>query len=83
MPPRIAVAGVECDGLDFRSVIGEEPSQLGARGRAFKEVEGTIDEEDAVYEATRCLHCGTYCYDPDLKVARQEAAEEEDLQKAQ
>jgi NADPH-dependent glutamate synthase beta subunit-like oxidoreductase len=31
----------------------------------FKEVEGTIDEEDACYEATRCLNCGTYCYNVD------------------
>ena len=44
----------------------------------FKEVEGTIDEEDATYEAGRCLHCGTYCYDHDLEVARAAEAAEED-----
>jgi len=36
----------------------------------FKEVEGTIDEEDARYEATRCLNCGIFCYDHDQEVER-------------
>ncbi len=29
----------------------------------FREVEGTISEEQCRTEATRCLNCGVYCYD--------------------
>ena len=69
----------------FDSIVGVEPKpkvhepvvSLEDRLGTFKEVEGTIDEEDARYEAGRCLNCGTYCYDHDLEVARQGAAEEE------
>jgi len=57
----------------FDSIVGVTPKpkvhepvvSLEDRLGTFKEVEGTIDEEDARYEATRCLHCGTYCYDKD------------------
>ena len=66
----------------FDSIVGVAPSPkvheplvtLEDRLGTFKEVEGTIDEEDAAYEATRCLNCGTYCYDADLEA---EALEEE------
>lgn len=70
----------------FDSILGvvaspkvHEPIvSLEDRLGTFKEVEGTIDEEDARYEATRCLHCGTYCYDHNLEMARQ-AAEDSGL----
>jgi len=69
----------------FDSILGVAPRPrvhepivtLEDRLGTFKEVEGTIDEEDARYEATRCLHCGTYCYDHDAEVARQAAEEAE------
>ena len=62
----------------FDSIVGVEPRpkvhesvvSLEDRLGTFKEVEGTIDEEDARYESTRCLHCGTYCYDHDFEVER-------------
>jgi len=55
----------------FESIVGVSPKprvhepvvSLQDRLGTFKEVEGTIDEEDAVYECGRCLNCGTYCYD--------------------
>ncbi len=31
----------------------------------FREVEGTISEEQCRSEAGRCLNCGIYCYDQD------------------
>lgn len=66
----------------YDSVVGIVPKPkvhmpeitLEDRLGTFKEVDGTIDEEDAKYEATRCLNCGTYCYDRDLDP---EAIEEE------
>lgn len=33
------------------------------RMSTFREVEGTISEEQCVKEASRCLNCGIYCYD--------------------
>ncbi len=55
----------------LKSISGVEPKPrvyepivtLEDRLGTFKEVEGAIDDEDALYEATRCLNCGTYCYD--------------------
>lgn len=41
-------------------------SHLEERTRTFKEVEGTLTEEQAQYEAQRCLHCGLTCYDRDF-----------------
>jgi NADPH-dependent glutamate synthase beta subunit-like oxidoreductase len=66
----------------FASIVGVKPTPkvhepvvtLEDRLGTFKEVEGTIDEEDARYEATRCLNCGTYCYDHDLEVAQLDEA---------
>ncbi|MEA3287385.1 MAG: FAD-dependent oxidoreductase [Candidatus Marinimicrobia bacterium] len=39
----------------------------------FNEVEGTIDEKAAQYEASRCLNCGVFCYTED-KTALKEAS---------
>ena len=69
----------------YKSIVGVAPSPkvhepvvtLEDRLGTFKEVEGTIDEEDARYEASRCLNCGTYCYDHDLEAARREQEEEQ------
>ncbi|MGD9900355.1 MAG: NAD(P)-binding protein, partial [Calditrichaceae bacterium] len=55
-----SITGVETKPRVFEPVVTLE-DRLGT----FKEVEGTIDEEDARYEATRCLNCGIYCYDQD------------------
>lgn len=35
------------------------------RMASFREVEGTINEDQCRLEATRCLNCGIYCYDQD------------------
>lgn len=55
-----SITGVETKPRVYEPVVTLE-DRLGT----FKEVEGTIDEEDARYEATRCLNCGIYCYDQD------------------
>lgn len=69
----------------FDSIVGVAPLpkvheqvvvSLEDRLGTFKEVEGTIDEEDAIYEAGRCLNCGTYCYDHDMEMIRLQAQEE-------
>jgi NADPH-dependent glutamate synthase beta subunit-like oxidoreductase len=67
----------------YDSVVGIVPKPkvhlpmvtLEDRLGTFKEVEGTIDEEDSHYEAKRCLNCGTYCYDMDLE-AEEDVGEE-------
>jgi formate dehydrogenase (NADP+) beta subunit len=67
----------------FDSIVGVKPKpkvhepvvSLEDRLGTFKEVEGTIDHEDARYEAGRCLNCGTYCYDADLEVEDQKQDE--------
>ncbi len=38
---------------------------LDERMGTFREVEGTITEEQCLTEAGRCLNCGIYCYDQD------------------
>ncbi|MCK9994964.1 MAG: FAD-dependent oxidoreductase [Candidatus Krumholzibacteria bacterium] len=58
-----------------RPKVHEPVVSLEDRLGTFKEVEGTIDEEDARYEARRCLNCGTYCYDQELEAERAEDAE--------
>lgn len=55
-----SILGIEAKPRVFEPVVTLE-DRLGT----FKEVEGTIDEEDARYEATRCLNCGIYCYNTD------------------
>ncbi|MEA1979989.1 MAG: RnfABCDGE type electron transport complex subunit B [candidate division Zixibacteria bacterium] len=49
----------------YKPRIHEPNVTLEDRMGTFKEVEGTIDEEDALYEAGRCLNCGIFCYDRD------------------
>jgi len=38
---------------------------LEERMGGFREVEGTISEQQCLTEAQRCLNCGIYCYDQD------------------
>ncbi len=38
---------------------------LEERMSTFREVEGTISEQQCLSEAARCLNCGIYCYDQD------------------
>ena len=52
-------------GIESKPRVSEPIVTLEDRLGTFKEVEGTIDEEDARYEATRCLDCGIYCYNKD------------------
>ena len=58
--------------------VHEAVISLEDRLGTFKEVESTIDEEDAKYEPDRCLNCGIYCYDHDMEMERlaREKAEE-------
>ena len=58
-----------------RPKVHEPIVSLEDRLGTFKEVEGTIDEEDARYEARRCLNCGTYCYDQELEMERAQDGE--------
>ncbi len=55
-------------GVSAKPRVHEPLVTLDDRLGTFKEVEGTIDEEDARYEAGRCLNCGTYCYDRDQEL---------------
>ncbi len=64
-----SITGVETKPRVYEPVVTLE-DRLGT----FKEVEGTIDEEDARYEATRCLNCGIYCYDQDEEESVKEEA---------
>ncbi|MDH4158134.1 MAG: FAD-dependent oxidoreductase [candidate division Zixibacteria bacterium] len=60
-------------GVTSKPRVHEPLVTLEDRLGTFKEVEGTIDEEDARYESTRCLRCGIYCYDQDMeKLAERE-----------
>ncbi len=65
------IMGVETKPRVFEPIVTLE-DRLGS----FKEVEGTIDEEDALYEANRCLNCGIYCYDQQSELAAEKAATE-------
>jgi NADPH-dependent glutamate synthase beta subunit-like oxidoreductase len=64
-----------------QSLAGVHPSHrvhepvvpLDDRLGTFKEVEGTISEEDAHYESSRCLNCGVYCYDCEFQKIHQTA----------
>jgi len=52
-------------GVNASPKIQESVICLEDRLGTFKEVEGTIDEEDALYESKRCLDCGVFCYSKD------------------
>ena len=65
-----SIKGVETKFKVFEPIVTLE-DRLGT----FKEVEGTIDEEDARYEASRCLNCGIFCYNQDEIVEEAEAAD--------
>jgi formate dehydrogenase beta subunit len=54
----------------YKPRVHEPIVTLEDRLGTFKEVEGTIDEEDARYEAGRCLNCGIYCYDRDQEAKK-------------
>jgi NADPH-dependent glutamate synthase beta subunit-like oxidoreductase len=61
-------------GVDPKPRVYEPIVTLEDRLGTFKEVEGTIDEEDAIYEASRCLNCGIYCYDHEIELEEEKAA---------
>ena len=52
-------------GVNASPKIHESIICLEDRLGTFKEVEGTIDEQDALYEAKRCMDCGVFCYSKD------------------
>ena len=62
-------------GIEHKTRVSEPIVTLEDRIGTFKEVEGTIDEEDARYEATRCLDCGIYCYNKDEEYLVEEEIE--------
>ncbi len=49
-------------GITERPKVHEPVVTLADRLGTFKEVEGTIDRQDAQYESGRCLNCGVFCY---------------------
>ena len=53
-------------GVNATPKVHEAVISLEERLGTFNEVEGTIDEEDARYEANRCLKCGVFCYSQDV-----------------
>jgi NADPH-dependent glutamate synthase beta subunit-like oxidoreductase len=55
-------------GVETKPRVHEPVVALEDRLGTFKEVEGTISEEDARYESSRCLNCGVYCYDHEEEV---------------
>jgi NADPH-dependent glutamate synthase beta subunit-like oxidoreductase len=57
----------ELQGIKSKTRVHEPVVPLEVRLGSFKEVEGTIAEEDAKYESTRCLNCGIFCYNRDLE----------------
>jgi NADPH-dependent glutamate synthase beta subunit-like oxidoreductase len=54
-------------GIDAKPRVHEPVIPLEERLGTFREVEGTIDEEHARYEAQRCLNCGIYCYNKECE----------------
>ena len=62
-------------GIEQKPRVSEPIVTLEDRLGTFKEVEGTIDEEDARYEATRCLNCGVHCYNKDEEYLNEEELE--------
>ncbi|MBU1637072.1 FAD-dependent oxidoreductase [bacterium] len=56
----------ELQGIKSKTRVHEPVVPLEERLGNFKEVEGTIAEEDALYESSRCLNCGIYCYNKDI-----------------
>ncbi len=61
-------------GITSKPRVFEPIVTLQDRLGTFKEVEGTIDMEDAMYEATRCLNCGVFCYNREEDEATREVA---------
>ncbi len=55
----------ELQGIKSKTRVHEPVVPLEVRLGTFKEVEGTLAKEDAMYETTRCLNCGIYCYNKD------------------
>jgi RnfABCDGE-type electron transport complex B subunit len=65
-------------GVESKPRVHEPEIPLEERMGTFKEVEGTIDEEDAKYESERCLNCGLYCYDHDMEMERLKQEQEKE-----
>ncbi len=61
-------------GVTSKPRVQEPAVPLEERLGTFREVEGTITEEEAAYESGRCLNCGIYCYDQDIPVEEGTAA---------
>jgi len=60
--PKSILKNVRVSGTTLRTTIPELP--VATRRRSFvEEVVATISSEQALVEASRCLQCGTYCYD--------------------
>ncbi|MGE4551873.1 MAG: FAD-dependent oxidoreductase [Desulfovibrionaceae bacterium] len=69
----------------FKTVEGVEPKTRSGlpivcsvedRTCSFREVEGALGEDEARYEATRCLRCGLTCYDRDSPCSAEARATE-------
>lgn len=53
--------------IEQRPKVHEPEIALEERLGTFHEVEGTISEEQAKYEANRCLNCGVHCYNHEVE----------------
>ncbi len=58
--------------------VHEPVIPLEERLGTFHEVEVTIDEESARYEAERCLNCGIHCYNHETEMEKLAEAKEAD-----
>lgn len=63
MPPAMVESLINVAPIAARAVKPMIP--VAERMGTFREVEGTITEDQCVQEANRCLNCGVYCYDQD------------------
>ncbi|TKB08211.1 FAD-dependent oxidoreductase [Desulforhopalus sp. IMCC35007] len=63
MPPAMVDSLINVNPISTSAI--KPMISLEERMSTFREVEGTITEQQCVAEAERCLNCGIYCYDQD------------------
>ena len=63
MPPAVVESLINVAPISLRAKKPMIP--VAERMGSFREVEGTITEDQVIKETSRCLNCGVYCYDQD------------------
>jgi len=58
------------DGVALKSRVDMPEVEPHERIKSFEEVALGLYEDDAIYEAGRCLQCGIRCYDMDIKISQ-------------